>query len=220
MTDHQNSSAGTRDAIQTILEDEVYFLRFEETYDYGDAVERIMALIPTDAQSVGMTVESVAAIIDPVAFDPISLSDKHPGWECRREQATETAKKIVALSQPEQEPAAWQYRFNVGGWLPWHELDSPIDWFRQKHQFNLENGTCELRPLYAAQPPASPPSSSAATAQPHISFLREAANYFRNRPTNGEDSAFWSNVTNADNCEKAANLIERLMSAVPQGVRK
>lgn len=42
------------------------------------------------------------------------------------------------------------------------------------------------------------------------SFLREAAKYFRARPTNGEDRAYWSNVYNADNCEKIADLIERM----------
>jgi hypothetical protein len=56
-------------------------------------------------------------------------------------------------------------------------------------------------------------NSSAGSEHPQISFLREAANYFRNRPTHGEDSAFWSNVANADNCEKAANLIERMLDA-------
>lgn len=41
-------------------------------------------------------------------------------------------------------------------------------------------------------------------------FLREAASYFRNRPTGGEDKAHWANVFNAENCEKAADEIERL----------
>ena len=42
--------------------------------------------------------EAIAKVIDPVAFDPISLGDKHPGWECRRETATETADKILDLA--------------------------------------------------------------------------------------------------------------------------
>jgi len=40
-------------------------------------------------------------------------------------------------------------------------------------------------------------------------FLREAANYFEARPTNGEDVAHWSNVYNAMNCRKIADAIER-----------
>lgn len=49
--------------------------------------------------------EAIAAIIDPVAFDPISLGDTHPGWLHRREVVLETAGKILALG-PAQ--AAWQ----------------------------------------------------------------------------------------------------------------
>jgi len=41
--------------------------------------------------------EAIAAVIDPVAFDPISLGDTHPGWLHRREVALETAGKILAL---------------------------------------------------------------------------------------------------------------------------
>jgi hypothetical protein len=68
------------------------------------AAKAIYDRIPGVAQGSGMSVELVAACIDPVAFDPISLDDKHPGWECRRERATEAAKKIVALAA--QPPAA------------------------------------------------------------------------------------------------------------------
>jgi hypothetical protein len=41
-------------------------------------------------------------------------------------------------------------------------------------------------------------------------FLRRAATYFENRPTDGEDRAYWSNVYNAENCRKIADEIERL----------
>ena len=43
-----------------------------------------------------------------------------------------------------------------------------------------------------------------------ISWLEEAARYFGNRTTNGEDSAHWSNVYNAYNCIKIAELIKEL----------
>lgn len=38
-------------------------------------------------------------------------------------------------------------------------------------------------------------------------FLMEAARYFRGRETGGEDRAFWSNVYNAENCEKIAAML-------------
>lgn len=47
-----------------------------------------------------------------------------------------------------REPDAWQYRMNVGGWLPWHDIDMPMDYFLKKHQMHLDNGSCEMRPLY------------------------------------------------------------------------
>lgn len=40
-----------------------------------------------------------------------------------------------------------------------------------------------------------------------VAFLNEAARYFERRDTNGEDSAFWANAVNADNCRKAAAMI-------------
>lgn len=43
-----------------------------------------------------------------------------------------------------------------------------------------------------------------------VAFLREAARYFRNRPTGGEDMAFWSNVYNAENCERIAKRLEEI----------
>lgn len=43
-------------------------------------------------------------------------------------------------------------------------------------------------------------------------FLEEAAKYFENRPVNGEDRAYWSNVFNAENCRKAAAFIKETMN--------
>lgn len=54
----------------------------------------------------------------------------------------------------------------------------------------------------------------------HIKFLQQAASYFEKRPTNGEDKAHWSNVSNAENCRKAATALEALSrqgSAEPVG---
>jgi hypothetical protein len=51
------------------------------------------------------------------------------------------------------------------------------------------------------------------TADKAIAFLQEAARYFEKRDTGGEDKAHWSNVYNADNCRKIAQLIEELSKA-------
>jgi len=46
------------------------------------------------------------------------------------------------------------------------------------------------------------------TRKDAVKFMREAARYFQNRPTGGEDAVHWSNVYNAENCIKIANMLE------------
>jgi hypothetical protein len=41
-------------------------------------------------------------------------------------------------------------------------------------------------------------------------FLHNAAKYFENRPTDGEDTAYWANTYNAEKCRKIADEIEKL----------
>lgn len=43
-----------------------------------------------------------------------------------------------------------------------------------------------------------------------IIFLGKAAKYFENRPTGGEDRAYWANVYNAENCRKVQALVVAL----------
>lgn len=38
-------------------------------------------------------------------------------------------------------------------------------------------------------------------------FLRGAAVYFRKRPIDGDDMAYWANEANAERCEIAANRL-------------
>lgn len=44
-----------------------------------------------------------------------------------------------------------------------------------------------------------------------IKFFDEAAIYFKNRPTEGEDGAYWANVYNSENCTIAANTLTSLV---------
>ena len=50
------------------------------------------------------------------------------------------------------------------------------------------------------------------TLKKAVEFLEEAARYFEKRPMNGEDSAFWSNVTNARNCREIALILSHAMT--------
>jgi hypothetical protein len=45
-------------------------------------------------------------------------------------------------------------------------------------------------------------------------FLHNAAKYFENRPTDGEDTAYWANTYNAEKCRKIADEIEKLRAAL------
>lgn len=47
-----------------------------------------------------------------------------------------------------------------------------------------------------------------------IKFLSEAAVYFQNRPINGEDRAYWSNVYNAANCKRIIDSITNLLDRI------
>lgn len=40
-----------------------------------------------------------------------------------------------------------------------------------------------------------------------VKFLDDAARYFENRPTNGEDRAYWANVYNAENCRDIIKIL-------------
>jgi hypothetical protein len=54
------------------------------------------------------------------------------------------------------------------------------------------------------------PGDALLTPENAIAFLNQAARYFRKRDTHGEDIGHWSNVYNAENCEKIAKLIADL----------
>jgi hypothetical protein len=72
---------------------------------------------------------------------------------------------------------------------------------------------CEHLPLTGFACPSCRPvmmqPTKRAKASPLGMFLREAARYFEERPTNGEDGTHWANVYNADNCRRAADFIDK-----------
>lgn len=47
------------------------------------------------------------------------------------------------------------------------------------------------------------------TKEQAILFLEDVEKYFLNRPTNGEDRAYWANVYNAENCRNIIDLINK-----------
>lgn len=48
-----------------------------------------------------------------------------------------------------------------------------------------------------------------------ILFLQEAARYFENRGTGGEDSAYWANVYNSENCRNIAAFLKEMNVSKP-----
>lgn len=57
------------------------------------------------------------------------------------------------------------------------------------------------------------------TPEAAINWLNDAARYFDRRPTNGEDMAHWSNVYNAENAGKIADLISALRCERDEALR-
>ena len=53
-----------------------------------------------------------------------------------------------------------------------------------------------------------------ATTEEAVKFLADAAVYFENRATGGEDRAHWANVYNAENCRMVADLLRRYHQAL------
>ena len=65
---------------------------------------------------------------------------------------------------------------------------------------------------------AAPPAMDREAVEKDVAFLREAARYFANRPTDGEDRAHWSNIANSESCERIANRLSTLSAdAIRQG---
>lgn len=78
---------------------------------------------------------------------PSSLNDA-----CR---TMEAAAEYIYRSKgaPDWEPDAWEWRAYIGGrWGAWLYLEQPIERFRERNEFNIQNRTYELRPLYALTP--------------------------------------------------------------------
>jgi hypothetical protein len=69
----------------------------------------------------------------------------HLAAECER---------LTRSSAGTARPFMWIWRANVGGvWGTWRPLDQPVDDFRKgPWGFNLDNGTAEVKPLYADPP--------------------------------------------------------------------
>ena len=81
------------------------------------------------------------------------------------------AKAVLALSPASplrgREPDAWQWRARINGnWGSWMLIPQRVEHFRKVNQFNIDNGTYELRPLFA-----SPPEQPAIDAADDLEFL-------------------------------------------------
>jgi hypothetical protein len=98
-----------------------------------------------------------------------------------------------------------------------YKPDAEAAWNSRARQ--PSNITCQLDDLQPVSNPykfdATQPLSSPQRFDAEIAWLKEAARYFSNRPTGGEDAAHWSNVYNAENANKIASRLDALISAHP-----
>lgn len=72
-----------------------------------------------------------------------------------------------------------------------------------------------IRAYLSAATPSPAPDDEALCA-----FLTEAAGYFEGRPTGGEDKAHWANVTNAENCKRAAARLRSMAGDLAEALRE
>lgn len=86
------------------------------------------------------------------------------------------------------------------------ELAQEIRRVDGKHDLGAGALAEALLPFIASRP------SISEGVEASSNFLKDAAAYFKCRPTNGEDSIHWANVQNAENCLKAASTISALAS--------
>ena len=98
-----------------------------------------------------------------------------------------------------------------------YKPDAEAAWNSRARQ--PSNITCQLDDLQPVSNPykfdATQPLSNPQRFDAEIAWLKEAARYFSNRPTGGEDAAHWSNVYNAENANKIASRLDALISTHP-----
>ena len=107
-----------------------------------------------------------------------------------------------------QEPVAYQYRACIAGkWGDWTDLHQSVEGFRNgPWKFGLENGTCELRALYAGTPPATPAGLGADEIAQII-----ATKCFDPRVIDSSGKPFWKKSQWRE-AQQAANAILLLLS--------
>ncbi|MDE2031360.1 MAG: hypothetical protein KGI58_03845, partial [Patescibacteria group bacterium] len=104
-------------------------------------------------------------------------------------------------------PDAWQYRCHVGGWLNWREVDEPIDQFVKRNNFNIHNGTCEIRKLYALPSEAKNKYHIKSSNNNLVIELEKYRAKYRNEWCIATPSLSWDDF----------NLIVTALRAVPDG---
>jgi len=114
----------------------------------------------------------------------------------------------LSASPVAQEPVAYQYRACIAGkWGDWTDLHQSVEGFRNgPWKSRLENGTCELRALYAGTPPAT----SAGVGADEIAQII-ATKCFDPRVIDSSGKPFWKKSQWRE-AQQAANAILALLS--------
>lgn len=117
-------------------------------------------------------------------------------------------KPALSAAPVAQEPVAYQYRACIAGkWGDWTDLHQSVEGFRNgPWKFGLENGTCELRALYAGTPPATPAGVGADEIAQII-----ATKCFDPRVIDSSGKPFWKKSQWRE-AQQAANAILLLLS--------
>ena len=123
-------------------------------------------------------------------------------------KALDEGRAALSAAPVAQEPVAYQYRACIAGkWGDWTDLHQSVEGFRNgPWKSRLENGTCELRALYAGTPPATPAGLGADEIAQII-----ATKCFDPRVIDSSGKPFWKKSQWRE-AQQAANAILALLS--------
>lgn len=161
----------------------------------------------------------VPRLCDTTAIDRAwTIYQQRPHCEERFIAAINTYVADATLAAPPSEPPAAppapddEARAIIRGFMGCMELD--ID-ARDKDPETLALETRAVRFLNTpSTTPPAPTTEQSGNSGALAAWCRDAARYFENRPTGGEDAAHWANVINAENARKAAAALEALSARV------
>ena len=182
-------------------------------------------MTPAAPTNHGIGEEEIARAIAPAAWktcEERGEPDTHPvagdaWWVEQKEDSLASARRVLALLRHSGNASA-------GGGVELSGLARNIDEQIDRQGHEAEPEVClsarSWKAITAALRTRPASQSAGGEVERLVAFLREAAAFFERRPIRGEDHAFWANLFNAKNCNKAADTLEALAREIEALTRR